>query len=283
MWDGIPMEEVPKDWHQISTPDRFETILSIIQKNVYGDINLEEIVKNSITVEGKEKQKTRQKIEAELKKHLAEIDPNKKYISFGTSLESYNSNKIEPIQNTPYIKPKGGLWACEYSDTPYEHSEWEKYCREEDYLTDTDYLEKGIEFSLDENSKLLRIETQEDIEYLMSKFSMTKNYLTIDFEKISRLYDGAMISEEAQMMIDYYNLVNPKAMPKPFCVPGIVVFSNEIIKDVKEYDYEVENETPNKITATSAVKNALAETTQRDVDNARANEKDKGDNTYDER
>ena len=274
MFDGIPNKEIPQDFYHVETTEKFDWLVKLTQKHLYGDINLNKIIKSSIILEGKKRQDIKKKEESEFKTSFAKIDPTKKYISFGITLEYYNSTSIKSVENTPDIKPKGGLWACEYFSTPYKHSEWEQFCREEKYLTEEDYLKKAIKFSINEQSKLLRLETRDDVDHLILKFGMVKgNNPTIDFERISKSYDGVIISADAQFLLDHYDLINSNARPKPFCVPGIIVFSKSILRNVEDYDYELENISTSMITPTSALKNALPGTTMAKINEVKAIEK----------
>ena len=92
----------------------------------------------------------------------------------------------------------------------------------------------------------------------MSNFNIREGYhLSVDFKKISRLYDGVLISDTAQFILDNYSLIDPSALPKPFCVPGIIVFSKNIMQNIEDFDPIKENEITNKIITPEEIAGAI--------------------------
>lgn len=66
---------------------------------------------------------------------------------------------------------------------------------------------------------------------------------TIDFEKLSEIVDGIMVTYEGQGVLDFHGVANPtsKLKIKPFCVPGITVFSKRVIENVQDFNHILEN------------------------------------------
>ena len=239
--------------YKISSPEVFSKLLSLTQTQL-GEVNTAEIIKSSVYIEGKEKEREKaaemhlaKQKEDEIKQYCAEIDPTIQYISFGQSADAYNKGVIPPIKNNPNVKPTGGVWACTYSSTPFKHSAWEEYCRDEEdpFHVNDGYLDKGFKFTLSEDTRLFKIDTEEDFEYLQKIFG-TKiiRSLTIDFEKLSRIVDGIMVTKSGQELLDFYGYVNPTSelRIKPFCVPGITVFNQSVIENVQDFNHILENQ-----------------------------------------
>ena len=67
---------------------------------------------------------------------------------------------------------------------------------------------------------------------------------TIDFEKLSGIVDGIMVTKKGQGLLDFYGYANPisKLKIKPFCVPGITVFNQSVIENVQDFDHILENQ-----------------------------------------
>lgn len=236
---------------KISSPEVFSEVLSLTQTKL-GEVNTAEIIKNSVYIEGKGKERKKateillaKQKEDEIKQYCAEINPITQYISFGQSADTYKNITISPIKNDPKVKPTGGVWACTYSPVPFKHSAWEEYCRDESFHIDDGYLDKGFKFTLSEATKLFRIDTKEDFDYLQKNFG-TKIMMrpTIDFEKLSRIVDGIMVTRKGRGLLDYYEYDNPTSQLriKPFCVPGITVFNKSVIENVQDFDHILENQ-----------------------------------------
>ena len=239
--------------YKISSPEVFSKLLSLTQKQL-GEVNTTEIIKSSVYIEGKEKERKRaeeirlaKQKEDEIKQYCAEIDPTVQYISFGQSADTYNNGTISLIKNDPNVKPTGGVWACTYSPVPFKHSAWEEYCRDEDdpFHVDDGYLDKGFKFTLSKGTKLFKIDTEEDFDYLQKNFgTKIMSSQTIDFEKLSKIVDGIMVTKQGQGLLDFYEYVNPtsKLKIKPFCVPGITVFNQSVIENVQDFNHILENQ-----------------------------------------
>lgn len=239
--------------YKISTPEVFSKLLSLTQTQL-GEVDTTEIIKSSVYIEGKGKERRKaakmllaKQKEEEIKQYCAEINPTTQYISFGQSAATYNNGTISPIKNDPNVKPTGGVWACTYSPVPFKHSAWEEYCRDEDdpFHIDDGYLEKGFKFTLNEATRLFRIDTKEDFDYLQKNFgTKMMRSQTIDFEKLSGIVDGIMVTKKGQGLLDFYGYANPtsKLKIKPFCVPGITVFNQSVIENVQDFDHILENQ-----------------------------------------
>lgn len=254
-------------YYAIKTPEDFSKVLSLAQSQL-GEVNTSDIIRSSAYIEGmgKKNEKAAQMLlakqaEDEIKKYCAEIDPKTQYISFGQSADTFNSGTIPPIKNDPNVKPTGGIWACTYSPIPFKHSAWEEYCRDEDepFHVNDGYLDKGFKFTLSKTARLFKIDTKEDFEYLQKNFGKTMlRSSIIDFEKLSKIVDGIMITENGQYLLDFYEHINPtsKFMIKPFCVPGITVFTQSIIENVQDFDHILENQIQNEVQEISQISSA---------------------------
>lgn len=239
--------------YKISNPKVFSKLLNLTQTQ-FGEVNTTEIIKSSVYIEGKGKERERaeemrlaKQKEDEIKQYCAEINPTTQYISFGQSADTYNNGIIPPIKNDPNVKPTGGIWACTYSSTQFKHSAWEEYCRNEEdpFHVDDGYLDKGFKFTLSEKTRLFKIDTEEDFEYLQKNFgTKIMKWQTIDFEKLSRIVDGIMVTKQGQELLDFYEYVNPTSnlRIKPFCVPGITVFNKSVIENVQDFNHILENQ-----------------------------------------
>lgn len=246
---------------KISNPEVFSKLLSLTQTEL-GEVDTTEIIKSSVYIEGKAQERRKvaemllakqkeaeiKQICAEIKQYCAEINPTTQYISFGQSADTYNNGTISPIKNDPNVKPTGGVWACTYSPVPFKHSAWEEYCRDENdpFHIDDGYLDKGFKFTLSEATRLFRIDTKEDFEYLQKKFgTKMMSSSTIDFERLSGIVDGIMVTKRGQCLLDYFSThLNPtlQLFIKPFCVPGITVFNKSVIENVQDFDHILENQ-----------------------------------------
>ena len=111
----------------------------------------------------------------------------------------FDINKFVPVFNGAFSnKPEGGLWACPTID--YDIN-WEEWSRSNDFQVDR--LNKYFDFKLKDNAKILEIKNMSDLEKLPRVsyddedlryiISIDKMNSDIDFEELSKEYDGMMV------------------------------------------------------------------------------------------
>ena len=107
--------------------------------------------------------------------------------------------KIEPVKNTKFIKPVGGLWTSTYTPEEEYQSAWIEWCIREE----PEWI-KDVNFFLlvpKEDAQIYVIDCYEDLEQLYSKFGISSEVgLTVmDWEEIAKHYDGVMLTEAGQV------------------------------------------------------------------------------------
>jgi len=124
-----------------------------------------------------------------------------KYITVGTPVISKEifRNILRPFNNYSY-KPNGGLWSCEY--TGREISPWYSYIQEHIHLVWYTNFFHECEFTLKNNSRILQINTYEELQELIKKYpsyhhilnGYNTEYECFDFELLSQNYDGIIVN-----------------------------------------------------------------------------------------
>lgn len=125
-----------------------------------------------------------------------------------TGIKSISKSKFERAVNGDMIvvnKPNGCLWGSTYNENPEDEfiSSWATYCICDDYKAKIDSLSYGIIYELKDSAKIFEIDSLEDYENLMEKYSMPYHSrmmgtrLVIDWEKLAKDYDGFHISDGA--------------------------------------------------------------------------------------
>lgn len=120
-----------------------------------------------------------------------------KLIHYGTSY--INLSLILPIKNKLFSnKPEGGLWC-----SPLESEDgWKEFLISNDWNIDT--LEKPVIFELKPDSKILKIDSYEDLKNCVSifekKFYPEHSYLKdfLDYEKLALEYDVIWLTANGQ-------------------------------------------------------------------------------------
>jgi hypothetical protein len=110
---------------------------------------------------------------------------NDVYIHYGHA--QFNPVLFKPIQNyeTPFTKPRGGLWASRINA---EYG-WKDWCEREGYAECRE--SNSFRFTLKENANVLKINTVDDLRDLpkiKSQFSCLSMWVLLDYEKL--LSDG---------------------------------------------------------------------------------------------
>ena len=100
-------------------------------------------------------------------------------IHYGSN--KFNPNKMEPIKNDNWIKPKGGLWT-----SPIDSNwGWKDWCESENFRECS--KENSFTLKLHDWAKICVIDSVSDLVYLPC-YESYKRYL--DFEKIAENYDA---------------------------------------------------------------------------------------------
>lgn len=113
---------------------------------------------------------------------------------------SISKEEWQPIQNLPYQnKPVGGLWLSKYNGEDYNICEWLDFIQDEiaengEYSTlyrmASNYM-GGFLVKLKENSNVLIIENEEELEQIKSKYLLCKS---LNYEKIAETFDALYIN-----------------------------------------------------------------------------------------
>ena len=110
-----------------------------------------------------------------------------KLIHYGHS--KFDEQKFKPIENSLWIKPKGGLWS-----SPVNSSYgWKQWCLEEEF--NVVHLVSSFKFKLTDNARILKVDFYKDLLALprqvvpKTKTIRYINMFFLDFEKISQQYD----------------------------------------------------------------------------------------------
>jgi len=106
----------------------------------------------------------------------------KKYIHYGHNI--FDKNKFEEIQNDNFVKPEGGLWAC---DINAEYS-WKNWNDKEKFVDCNE--DNSFVFTIKDNARTLLIENSEQLKVLPQLKSTTRFNIFLDFEKLAKDYDA---------------------------------------------------------------------------------------------
>lgn len=118
------------------------------------------------------------------------------YIHYGAN--KYNNEKFKDIKNDRGfgIKPLGGLWCC-----PTNTNQWFDFVENEmPERNNTD----NFKFTLDKKSKIYTIDTLYDLTnligwgYTYKRDVWYDETIWIDYEKLSRYYDGIFLTDNGQ-------------------------------------------------------------------------------------
>jgi len=143
---------------------------------------------------------------------------------------------INPVSNYSGFmnKPLGGLWASKYRLDDFGHrSNWERfaYATEMHFYRECDYFK----FKIKRSSNILVIDSLEDLknadrELFKSMDVKGNNYLYLDFELISSLYDAFYLTEDGELQLSH---IGPEHGYVPFnywdC-DSLIVFNKNAIK-----------------------------------------------------
>ena len=179
---------------------------------------------------------------------MDQLNSHKRYISFGLTEIPQD---FRTLSQSSTMKPKGGLWACDYYEKGGLHSAWEDFVIQ-DGVRELSTLKEGIIFSISPQAKQLVIDSKRDIESIMERYpatnsiGMTNNGLqglfaslgintkSINWDKLKEDYDIVVFTERGQKAFDYECGFGNA----PLDVPCIVVSNPNVIIDVEVYHNE---------------------------------------------
>lgn len=117
--------------------------------------------------------------------------------------QQLHAGKISPKEHNYKIenkkmfpKPDGGTWTSSFEEE--SGSSWMAFCG----MEQVDWLrEKGFVCKIDKKAKILKIDTLADLKGILRNYGVSKTPLegqTLDFEKLSKDYDGVHLTEGGQ-------------------------------------------------------------------------------------
>ena len=138
-----------------------------------------------------------------------------------------------------FVKPDGGIWACRYTPDEEFVSEWQRWCKFEQFPGNWN---QGVVFNLKPNARIYTIDSYEDLERLVKQY---KYNLFIsqypDFEALAKVYDAIELTGRGQIETGFsepYNLYG-------WDVASILILNFDAIADqqpietVKDYGGKV--------------------------------------------
>lgn len=103
-----------------------------------------------------------------------------KYKSYGKM-----PKKLYGIDGSFWNKPKGGLWGC-------RGEEWREWCELEQFHLEK--LKHHFYFKMKKGSKVYRIKTVKDFQYLLDNFGvLATGGLQIDYSQVQKQYDAVEV------------------------------------------------------------------------------------------
>ena len=145
----------------------------------------------------------------------------KLYIHYGNE---FNRDKFHPIKNyRSWTKPSGGFWASNIN-SDFGWKDWV----EDSEMDDTFSLEKSFIFSLKEGSKVLFIESKEDLKNIPQRkdnsgIMFLPDQFYIDFEK---LYKDGWDAVEVKIKNLYWDLYGWDCDSIVIMNPDIIIKEN---------------------------------------------------------
>lgn len=174
----------------------------------------------------------------------------KEYIMIGSpSISNDIFRKILRPLNNYEFKPNGGFWASNYIDNISNISEWYNYLLDADGIAYYKNMKEGVIFTLKEKANILTIDNEKQIYELAKKYpsyhyllnfygTYEKNKPVIDFEELSKDYDGIYLDYDKVQLNTYTNVF------QSWSINTLLLFNLECIKEYKsveikstEYDY----------------------------------------------
>ena len=162
------------------------------------------------------------------------------YLSVGTN--NLSTNLFLDIKNTENIKPIGGLWATIQKMEFIHYNEWVDHLCSNPYILffhkfDNPYRIPAVYITLKNSANIFILDSDEKIKFLKEKYPFND---WIDFEKLSRDYDG--------IFIDLTNINKGKhqkkdAIIKNFSVNTLILFNLSCIDFYKQAEVDLTNTT----------------------------------------
>lgn len=167
------------------------------------------------------------------------------YLSIGTNYIS--KDLFQPIKNGNGYKPYGGIWATIHNKEYINYNEWMDHILLNPYILfnidKTNPLEiPAVYITLKNNTNIFMLNTKESLTYLLEKFPLNN---WIDFEKLSKYYDGIYINilelarqttkEQFNKLLSYS--VNTLILFNPECID----YYQKTIINININDYTIES------------------------------------------
>lgn len=127
-----------------------------------------------------------------------------KFVHYG-KYDKISKEKFNPVENRDWIKPIGCLWAspidCDYGWVNFYDDE----LRDDD--SNNERMNYRIEFTLKEETKIYIIDSFKDYIRLYENYGKNINAClnTLDFESISKEYDGILLTDNGQYETRFSN------------------------------------------------------------------------------
>lgn len=141
---------------------------------------------------------------------------SKTYIHYGS--DSFKPEWFEPVRNTRWNKPYGGLWSSPY---PAPYIGWEQWCIDNEFDR---FTSRSFIFSLKKSSKILTLDNHDSVlEFKQTKYRIPNYYGSdfIDFETM--VIDGF---DGMEVLIDSYDTYMEMYA---WDVDSLIVFNPEIV------------------------------------------------------
>lgn len=106
-------------------------------------------------------------------------------------------NSIAPVRNEMFIKPRGGFWTSTYNKE--YGSEWIDWCKENEFSTSSTF--NGFILYIKEGVRVYKVDSEQDLMKLFSMYELRTELpiKALDFEKISKDYDGLHLTSRGQV------------------------------------------------------------------------------------
>lgn len=144
-----------------------------------------------------------------------------------------------------FVKPDGGIWACRYTPDEEFVSEWQRWCKFEQFPGNWN---QGVVFNLKPNARIYTIDSYEDLERLAKKYKYKYNlsisgmvgicFQYLDFEALAKVYDAIELTGRGQSETRFskpYNLYG-------WDVASILILNFDAIADQQPIEIEEREE-----------------------------------------
>lgn len=115
---------------------------------------------------------------------------------------SFNPDSIRPVKNQHFVKPDWGLWTSTFNPEGKYASGWVEWCAGEmpEWIVDM----HAFLLTVSPTARVYTIDSLGDLVSLVSKYPLKtdipqlKQFEWIDWEAVSRDYDGVYLTDEGQ-------------------------------------------------------------------------------------